>query len=373
MTQKLCTTFNPTSNSAAERLNRTILQLLRALLLEYEDKKWDDILPLAIFFYNSGYHRTLDNSPFYLMYGRDPNVPYESIISPVQHHDGTVSDRARDMARCLSLARDAISNTQDYCQTLANVKSKNRVDTGDLVYVRERHVAKRDHKLLPKYGGPLRVMELLGPRGTPGACILKSLKTGRTKQVSLRDVKLLQHHVLTKTENGNVGEAFPIVDSNADLPDSVGGICISRHSDVKYDVSDDATTDSARNGTDIPVEQVEQETPACEGVNSKALKGNQASRSTLKLAPAADTYVTGGGSDVTSNTYKAGGGSDVTSPAAMTGARSVSDTSRNPGPMTRARSDLSTPGGPRTARRVDNPPRVNRRSARLAGKVREKH
>ena len=50
VTQKLCTTFNPTSNSAAERLNRTILQLLRALLLEYEDKKWDDILPLAIFF-----------------------------------------------------------------------------------------------------------------------------------------------------------------------------------------------------------------------------------------------------------------------------------------------------------------------------------
>ena len=268
-------------------------------------------------------------------------------------------------------------NTQDLCQLLANAKSKNRVDTGDIVYLRERHVAKRDHKLLPKYAGPLRVIELLGPQGTPGACILKSLKTGRTKQVSLKDVKLSQHHVLTKTENGNVGEAFPIVDDKVDIPDSVGGICISRHSDVKYDVSNDAATDSEMEGTDVSIVQVAPSVPACEGVSSEALKDSHTprdvSRDALKLAPTSDTYITGGGSDVTSDTYKAGGGSDVTSPAAMTGARSVSNTSGKPGSVARTRSASSTSGGPKSTRRVVNLPGVNRRSARLAGKVREKH
>ena len=235
--QKLTTSYTPTANSACERLNRTILQLLRSLLFEYEDTpSWDTLLATAMSFYNCGYHQTLGNSPFYLFYGRDPNVPYEAILSPVPHHDGTVSDRSKHMAACLKMARESISATQDKNMEKANVKAKNRLDIGDLVFLRERHVARRDHKLLPKFNGPFRIMELLGPTDTPGACVLKSLKSGRTKQVSLRDVKLLPHSCITRTENANAGQVYPIHD-DAEVPEHVPHVNIGRHSDVEYDVT----------------------------------------------------------------------------------------------------------------------------------------
>ena len=239
VTQKLCTPYNPTSNSAAERLNRTMLQVIRSLLLEYEDEQWDKVLPTAICFYNFGYHRSLKNSPFFLMYGRDPNIPYEAILAPVPHHNATTSARVQNMARCLKLTKDAITNTQDKSMQIANLKTKNRLDVGDIVYVKERYIAKRDHKLLPKYCGPLRIMELLGPEGTPGACILKSIKTGRTRQVGLKDVKLVPREGITKTENGNSEQVFPIHDINVDIPDTVQSLDIARHDDVSSDVDVD--------------------------------------------------------------------------------------------------------------------------------------
>ena len=74
-TQKLCSSYTPTANSVCERVNRSVLQLLRSLLFEYDTKHWDELLPMAISFYNCGFHSTLGNSPFFLYYGRDPNVP----------------------------------------------------------------------------------------------------------------------------------------------------------------------------------------------------------------------------------------------------------------------------------------------------------
>ena len=352
VTQKLCTTFNPTSNSAAERLNRTVLQLLRSLLLDHDEKNWDDLLPLAIYFYNAGYHRSLGNTPFYLMYGRDPNIPYEAILSPIPHHDGTPSDRAASMARCLRMAREAIVNTQDQAMALANTRSKNKVDAGDIVYIRERYVSKRDHKLLPKYSGPLRVIDLLGPPGTPGACILKSFKTGRTRQVSLKDVKLLQNHVATKTENGNVGEAFPTIDINADVPDTVQSTDISRHSDVTYDVDCDAAQIGI--DKDIPMEDVSEKTasersmPAMgpmEDTLTAARYKPQAQVSRPAQKAGSETL----GTAVSKRVAGTGGGDDATPPVA-----------------TRAKTRSMARGAPTTRKvtKEDNIPGVVKRPAR---------
>ena len=347
VTQKLCTTFNPTSNSAAERLNRTLLQLLRSLLFDQDEKHWDDLLPLCMYFYNVGYHKSLDNSPFYLYYGRDPNVPYDAILSPVPHHDGKLSDRAINMARCLRLAREAIVNTQNKAMAIANAKSKNKIDIGDLVFVRERYVSKKDHKLLPKYGGPLRVVDLLGPPGTPGACVLKSLRTGRTKQVSLKDVKLLQNYVATKTENDNVGEAFPTF-GNGDIPDAIPSIEISRHGDIQPDVIDDVVAgDVIESDEDEPITCVSNKVPLERSMPAKDPKED--TPITVRYSkPGTDTYGTPN-TAVRKRVARTGGGNDVTPVATRTRARSKAcetTTTRNiaikdnaPGVVTRSAKD----------------------------------
>ena len=364
ITQKLCTTFNPTSNSAAERLNRTVLQLLRSMLLDHEDTHWDDLLPLCMFFYNIGYHRSLNNSPFYLFYGRDANVPYDAILSPIPHHDGTPSDRAANMARCLRLAREAIVNTQDKAMAIANVKSKNKIDIGDMVYIRERYVSKRDHKLLPKYGGPLRVLDLLGPAGTPGACVLKSLRTGRTRQVSLKDVKLLQQQVATKTENANVGEAFPIVDSNGDVPETIPSVEVSRHSDVTYDVETDAYAgDVEGSDVDAPKEDISEEIPSERSMPAKDPRPD---------TPVAAKYGTQGsmpGTAVRERVVRTGGGNDVTPPVATrTRARSEAHgapTTRNIAKKDSVPGVVNKPNRNKVNKRITNSEEV-RRSSRLA-------
>lgn len=252
-TQKLCTAYSPTSNAFCERVHKTLLQLLRSLLLEYQDNKhWDTLLKTAISFYNFGYHRTLGNSPFYCFYGRDPNVPYDAILTPVPHHDGTVSDRSEHMATCLRLARESIAATQDKTMARANLKAKNRLDVGDVVFLRERHVARKDHKLLQKFNGPFRILELLGPTGSPGACVIKSFRTGRTKQVSLKDVRLIPSDSITKTENGNAHMEFPIFDDKfSDVPEHIPSKDIGRHDDVNYDVTVNSGVDQENADTNV--------------------------------------------------------------------------------------------------------------------------
>ena len=38
---------------------------------------WDTMLPIATFAYNTVFHRSLQDSPFFLMYLRDPCFPFE--------------------------------------------------------------------------------------------------------------------------------------------------------------------------------------------------------------------------------------------------------------------------------------------------------
>lgn len=43
---------------------------------------WDNMLPAVTVAYNTTYHRTIREAPFYLMYLRDPRVPYTMLASP---------------------------------------------------------------------------------------------------------------------------------------------------------------------------------------------------------------------------------------------------------------------------------------------------
>ena len=221
--QHLCTTYSPTSNSVCERLNRSLLQLIRVLLLEFSET-WNELLPVAIAFYNSAFHVSIQNSPHYLMFLSDARIPYETILPDSPHEDQTLAARARDKAKCLELAKQAILATQDKRQELCKTGNKTKIDIGDLVFIKSATVNKRDHKILSKYWGPHRVIDM-----TAMSAVIKCLKSGRLRHVSLRNVKLLHHSSVSRTENGNVDAVFPTEDKNADMPDDVPHQEIKRH------------------------------------------------------------------------------------------------------------------------------------------------
>ena len=63
------TPYHPQGDGMVERLNRTLLQMLRAYVSK--SSEWELHLPLVLFAYRSAVHPSTGFSPFELMFGRN--------------------------------------------------------------------------------------------------------------------------------------------------------------------------------------------------------------------------------------------------------------------------------------------------------------
>ena len=71
--------YHPQGNGSAERLNRTLINMLKAIP-ENEKKNWVNHLPKLMFAYNSTVNKTTGFSPFQLMFGRESRLPIDCIM-----------------------------------------------------------------------------------------------------------------------------------------------------------------------------------------------------------------------------------------------------------------------------------------------------
>ena len=78
------TAYHPQGDGLVERFNRTLTEML-SKTVEKNGKNWDEKIPYVLFAYWTSVQESTQESTFYLLYGRDPNVPSQEVLStPVE-------------------------------------------------------------------------------------------------------------------------------------------------------------------------------------------------------------------------------------------------------------------------------------------------
>ena len=78
--RKLRTTpYHPQCNGMVERMNKTILGMLRTLP-EKSKSRWPESLDKLLYAYNCTTHDTTGFEPYFLMFGRHPKLPIDLIL-----------------------------------------------------------------------------------------------------------------------------------------------------------------------------------------------------------------------------------------------------------------------------------------------------
>ena len=160
--QRTITIYRPQASGLVERYNSHLISILRALVHEHQDS-WDMSLPLAMLAHNTSYHRVLRETPYFLMFLRDPNVPYSSLLkapSPWYNVDSLKHELLRRAQTSFIIARKFIEEGKEIQEKYANKKAKTvNYRLGDRVYVQKKI---NITKLGSKYVGPYRVVKILG-------------------------------------------------------------------------------------------------------------------------------------------------------------------------------------------------------------------
>ena len=75
--------YHPQTDGLVERFNRTLTAML-AKTAARGGRDWDHHLPYVLFAYRASLQESTKESPFFLLYGRDPRLPTEQALSPIK-------------------------------------------------------------------------------------------------------------------------------------------------------------------------------------------------------------------------------------------------------------------------------------------------
>lgn len=160
VTKSKTTPYHPQGNSMVERMNRTLGDSLRSLLLGRSQEDWDLLLPQIMRGFRASPQSATGETANYLMLGRETRLPDQIVYGTSDSEPTTTQQYALDLLERLQEAHDKLRQQQLEIRT-EDTEEPPLYEVGDLVgLVRKRRRQGQSEKLCPKFVGPYRVIEV---------------------------------------------------------------------------------------------------------------------------------------------------------------------------------------------------------------------
>ena len=162
--------YHPQTDGLVERFNSTLCQSL-SMYVAKDHKDWDEYIPLILFAHRTSVCEAIGDSPFYVLYGREPRLPIDVKLLPKESEDlsSSVFEHRKRIVEKVELAqniaRENIQRSQQKMKEYYDQKAKMPTfEVGQRVWVYTPKTKKgRSKKLLHNWYGPYRIVEQSSP------------------------------------------------------------------------------------------------------------------------------------------------------------------------------------------------------------------
>lgn len=159
--------YHPQTDGMVEKFNSTLLQIL-SMYCEKNQRDWDIYLPLALFAYRTSINETTEESPFYLLYGRDPvlpanlKYPIPTTYADERNYKDIITERLQDAWNITRIKIERAQKHQKDNYDKSAITTDYHVGDKVLVYT-PRPKKGQSPKLTHHWLGPFRIVEVNTP------------------------------------------------------------------------------------------------------------------------------------------------------------------------------------------------------------------
>ena len=205
--------YMPQANGKTENFNKFLKASIRKLC--QDDKQgWDQVLGQILMAYRCCPHTATGESPFFLVYNRDPVLPIHKLIKPTIPYRGNfdIGYKIEQSKIALSTAAKNLEKKRALQKKpYENRPSEHSFKVGDLVLLYKHVKDKLELQWEPGY----RIIELQ----SPWTAKVTNKDTGVPKRVNVRDLKLKDPAEDWNLKAESMGRGAKFVNDPSNLPD----------------------------------------------------------------------------------------------------------------------------------------------------------